>query len=101
MTRSHLTIEVIRLIMEHYPTRWSAKEISTALGAPLRTVMRVLAELTETRLFAKKSTTYSLTDEIIHQLYGAQWYVRQEMNKDIKLHKGEKDAKQKRTVTGR
>ena len=98
MTRAHLTIQVIRLIMEHYPTKWSAKEISVALSAPLRTVTRVLSDLTEERLFAKSYNAYSLSLEIINQFYGAQWYVRQEINKDIKLHIGENNAQSKRTA---
>ena len=85
MTRSRLIIEMVRLIMENYPTKWSAKEISIALNAPLRTVTRCLVELTEAKLFAKSYNTYSLTLELINQFYGAQWYIRQEINKQIKI----------------
>ena len=95
-TRSQLVIDVTRLVMTKYPARWDAKEISLMTGANIRTINRVLAEMTDSGLLEKKHQTYSLPLDMISQLYGAKWYVKQEIDKQIMIHKkGDKNGKEK------
>lgn len=86
-TRSQLVIDVTKLVMSKYPARWNAKEISLMTGANLRTVNRVIAEMTDSGLLEKKHSTYSLPLDVVTQFYGAKWYVKQEIDKEIMVHK--------------
>ena len=86
-TRSRLVIEVALIIMSKYPIRWDAKEIALMTGANIRTVNRVLAEMADTGLLERKHQTYSLPFEIINQFYGAKWYVKQEIDREIMIQK--------------
>jgi len=95
-TRSQLVIDVTKLVMSKYPARWNAKEISLMTGANLRTINRVLAEMSDSGLLDRKHQTYSLPLEIVTQFYGAKWYVKQEIDKDIMIiKKGDKNGKEK------
>lgn len=95
-TRSQLVIDVTLLVVTKYPTRWNARELSIMTGANLRTINRVLAEMTESGLLERKYHTYSLPLSVANQFYGAQWYVKQEMDKDIMIHnKGAFHGKEK------
>ncbi|MFA5518835.1 MAG: helix-turn-helix domain-containing protein [Spirochaetota bacterium] len=86
-TRSQLVIDVTKLIISKYPVRWNAKEISHMTGANLRTINRVLAEMSESGLLDKKHQSYSLPLNVVSQFYGAKWYVKQEIDKEIIIHK--------------
>lgn len=95
-TRSQLVIDVTLLVMSKYPARWDSKEISLMTGANLRTINRVLAEMVDSGLLDKKHQTYSLPFEVINQFYGAKWYVKQEIDKEIQIHKkGDTNGKKK------
>ena len=98
-TKTQLVIEVARLVMTKYPARWTANEFAVMTNANIRTINRVLAEMTGSGLLEKKHSTYSLPLEAVNQLYGAKWYVKQEIDKDIILHKkietGEKKNNEK------
>lgn len=92
-TKTQLVIEVARLVMQKYPARWTANELTIMTNANIRTMNRVLAEMTGTGLLEKKYSTYSLPLETVNQLYGAKWYVKQEIDKDIMIHKNSKPTK--------
>lgn len=95
-TRSQLVIDVTKLVVSKYPARWDAKEIALMTGANIRTINRVLAEMTESGLLEKKHQTYSLPVEVVTQFYGARWYVKQEIDKNILITtKGDKYGKEK------
>jgi len=93
MTRSKLTIAVIKLVMESYPMPWRTKEIAAALQSPRRTIDRCLLELTEAKLLAKNYHAYSLPLELMDKFYKAQAGHRTVLNKQIKIYKGEQDEK--------
>ncbi len=95
-TRSQLVIDVTRLVISKYPTRWNAKEIALMTGANIRTVNRVLAEMTDAGLLERKYQTYSLPIDVVNQFYGAKWYVKQEIDKEIMINKkGDRNGKEK------
>lgn len=86
-TKSQLVIEVARLVITKYPARWNANELAVMTNANIRTMNRVLSEMTCLGFLEKKHSTYSLPLETVNQLYGAKWYVKQEIDKDIMVHK--------------
>ena len=98
-TKTQIVIEVARLVVNKYPARWTANEFAVMTNANIRTINRVLAEMTGSGLLEKKYSTYSLPLETVNQLYGAKWYVKQEMDKDIMIHKksnkGDKNINEK------
>lgn len=83
--RSQLVIDTTKLILSKYPVKWTAEEISIKTGANIRTVNRILADMTSEGLLERKYHSYTISIEIINQLYGAKWYIRQEMDKQIML----------------
>jgi len=95
-TKSQLVIEVTNLIFSKYPVKWKAKELALASGAKQRTVERILREMTDAELLEKRDGLYTLNFKHINQFYGAKWYVRQEIDKEIMITKGDKNAKEKR-----
>lgn len=98
-TRSQLVIDVTRLVISKYPTRWTANDFAVMTSANVRTINRVLAEMTDSGLLEKKHQTYSLPLDVINQFYGAQSYVKQEMDKAIMIHnkkEGKDNGKKKR-----
>ncbi len=82
-TKSIIIMEIMKLILEKYPVRWNSKELSISTKAPIRTINRILSEMTQSGLLERKHSSYSLPIAIVNQLYGAKWFVRQEMGKDI------------------
>ena len=80
-TRARLTAEVAALIIGKYPVAWNAKEIALALKAHRRTVERILADLVGAGIVEKRYHSYTLETSLVAQIYGAQWYVRQEIDK--------------------
>ena len=84
-TRARLTAEVAALIIGKYPVAWNAKEIALALKAHRRTVERILADLVGAGIVEKRYHSYTLKTSLVAQIYGAQWYVRQEIEKDFMI----------------
>lgn len=86
-TRAQLTAEITALIIGKYPVAWDVKELSLATGAGRRTVERVAADLLNAGLIEKRYHSYTLNTKLVVQIYGAQWYVRQELDKDSLIGK--------------
>jgi predicted transcriptional regulator len=94
MTKSRLIINITKLILEKYPARWSAQELSVALNANIRSVNRALAEMVQLGLIEKKYHSYSLPLGMMQALYGGKHYVNQEVSKAILLHKSKPNYKE-------
>jgi transcription initiation factor IIE alpha subunit len=87
MTRTRLVIEIVKLMLDKYPIKWTSSEISIALGVNRRTVDRVLSEMMQSKLTEKRYASYTLNTMFINQLYGARWFVGQQTKKDILIEK--------------
>ncbi len=84
-SRSRLVIDITNLVLGKYPVRWKAQELALATGANQRTVERALHDMVDSGLLEKRNTSYTLNPKYINQIYGAQWYVRQTIDKDLLL----------------
>ena len=84
-SRGQLVIDITNLLLRQYPSRWPAQDISIQLGANVRTVSRVLKDMTEKGLTENKYHTYSINIEIVKRFYDAKWFVQQETAKSIML----------------
>ena len=82
-TRGQCVIDITKLILCKYPARWTANEISTALSANVRTVTRVVRDMTESGLLDRKYNSYSISPTIVHQFYKAKWAVDNEVEKIV------------------
>jgi len=100
-SRSILTIEIIKTILSKYPAKWRSEEISIMLGANPRTVLRILKLMIDNGLIEQKHSSYTISLNLIEQLYGAKWALQQEVNKAIMLqskknNKGDNNDKTKK-----
>jgi DNA-binding MarR family transcriptional regulator len=83
--RSRLIIDITNLVIGKYPVKWKVQEIALATGSNQRTVERALHDMVESGLLEKRHHSYTLSMKHINQIYGAQWYVRQAIDKDLLL----------------
>jgi len=84
-SRGQLVIDTTDFLLRQYPVKWTAKEIAVQLRANMRTMGRVLKDMTEKGLIENKYHTYAIDIEIIKRFYDSKWYVQQETNKSIML----------------
>jgi len=84
-TKSKLVIEISNLVISKYPVAWKAGELALATKANIRTVERALKEMAENGLLEKRHHSYTLNTKLIQQIYGAKWFLRQQIDKDILL----------------
>lgn len=89
LTRGRLTARITALILEKYPVAWNVPELAIATGAGRRTVERVLSDLVDAGVIEKRYHSYTLHNKHLNQIFGAQWVVRQEIEKNILLRKKE------------
>ncbi|MCL2154156.1 MAG: hypothetical protein FWH53_00685 [Leptospirales bacterium] len=86
-SRGLLVMDITQLLLWQFPVGWTAEEIATQLRANVRTVRRILQDMTTKGLLGKKYHIYTINLEIIKQIYGGKWYVKQETDKSIMLTK--------------
>lgn len=84
-TKSKLVIEISNLVISKYPVAWKAGELALATKANIRTVERALKEMADGGLLEKRHHSYTLSTKHIQQIYGAKWFVRQQIDKDLLL----------------
>ena len=77
----NLTARIAALVTEKYPVAWSAEEIALTLGTSRRTVSRCIGDLVSAGMVEKHYTAYRLRTALVTQLYGGEWYLRQENEK--------------------
>lgn len=84
-SRSRMVADIAALIIGKYPVPWKADEVTLALGENRRTIDRALKDMLDSGLLEKKYHSYTLSAKLVNQIYGAQWYVRQTIDKDVML----------------
>lgn len=84
-TRSRLVVTIAALVLKQYPVKWKAAELAVATGAHVRSVERALREMADGGLLEKRASSYTLSSALIKEIYGAQWYVRKTIDKDLLL----------------
>ena len=87
LTRGRLIIAAMKVLLEKYPLAWSVAELTLALGQPQRNVSRAVADMVDGGLIEKHYNGYRISLKIIQEIYGAQWYVRKEIDKTLWLKK--------------
>ncbi len=93
LTRGRLTARIVALLLEKFPTAWNAHELELCTGAGRRTVERVVADLCAAGVIEKKYHSYGIATTHLGRIYGAQWIVRQEIEKDIMIQRSIADGK--------
>lgn len=83
--KSATLANIASLITGRYPVAWSIKELELATGASRRTAERAVAELLEAGFIEKHYGAYRLSTRLVTQIYGAEWYVRQETERNLCL----------------
>jgi uncharacterized membrane-anchored protein len=83
--RCQVAINMMKLIATTYPAKWTANDIAIQLGINVRTINRVLSDMLQAQLFERRYNSYTLSLNVIEQFYGAQWAVKQEVNKSLML----------------
>lgn len=89
--RSRLVIDLVVIIMGKYPVNWKSAELALATGANIRAVERALRHMVDAGLLEKRYHAYTLSTKLVQQFYGAQWYLKQLIDKDVMLA-GKKEA---------
>ena len=94
-TRGQLVIDTTKLILCKYPASWTAGDISIMLKANIRTISRVLRDMSKAGLIERKYNSYTLSLDIANQFYGAKWTLKNEIEKTIMIEskKGDSNGK--------
>ncbi len=95
-SRSKLILEITKLVISKYPVSWKASELALVTGESQRSVHRALSEMIDSDVIEKHYTAYRLSTVLANQIYGAKWYVKQELDKDfLVMNKGGKESCQR------
>ena len=86
-SRARLVLDMTFNLMSQYPVAWKASELAAVTGEHVRTIHRALSDMLASGVVEKHYTAYRIATPLVTQIYGAKWYLKQEMDKSLTIRK--------------